>query len=195
MKFAAKEQKCYSLNKSVLRCLINNCTINFFCVFALPGHLVFKLFLLLLNLGWSRSCTAWSCYAATVNKKQKFDVTARPVQKSRAQWFKKPGKLSLSLSLSSWTLHQHNCQLIQHFETINRHFRSKGSRCWIDSKDNLMKQLCVPVLNCLMCKFNYPWNFIIDKWNKALISTVCTLYLFLDKHLFRNVNCNYSICW
>ena len=30
LKFAAKEQKCYSLYKSVLSCLINNCTINFF---------------------------------------------------------------------------------------------------------------------------------------------------------------------
>ena len=32
----------------------------------IPGHLVFKLFLLLLNLGWGRSCAAWPWYAATV---------------------------------------------------------------------------------------------------------------------------------
>ena len=31
----------------------------------LPGHLIFKFFLLLFNLGWSRSCTAWPGYAST----------------------------------------------------------------------------------------------------------------------------------
>ena len=30
-----------------------------------PGHLIFKFFLLLFNLGWSRSCTAWPWYAST----------------------------------------------------------------------------------------------------------------------------------
>ena len=30
-----------------------------------PGHLIFKFFLLFFNLGWSRSCTAWPWYAST----------------------------------------------------------------------------------------------------------------------------------
>lgn len=33
-----------------------------------PGHLIFKFFLLLFNLGWSRSCTAWPWYASTVEE-------------------------------------------------------------------------------------------------------------------------------
>lgn len=43
--------------------------IYYYVVTLLPGHLVFKLLLLLFNLGRGRSCTAWSCYAATVKKK------------------------------------------------------------------------------------------------------------------------------
>lgn len=108
-----------------------------FYEFALPGHLVFKLFLLLLNLGWGRSCTAWPCYAATVNMKE-WNLT---LQQEQCRTVEPRGLRNLvnSLSLSSWTVH-YIYQLQQHFKTINRHFRSMDSRCWIDCKDHLMKQ-------------------------------------------------------
>lgn len=154
-----------------------------------PGHLIFKLFLLLFNLGWGRSCAAWPCHAATVNKKE-WNLM---LQQEQCRTAEPSGLRNPENSLSSWTL-----LCISYCSNSLKQSTDTLEECIVDVEDdskynitwwgNCMYQASLPDVQILTT------YLITDKWNKALISTNGTLYLFLDKHLFGNLKSQLSSC-